>query len=184
MSVKNEIIMQEGKNNNFQGVRDLREKLSVFRRKVLRLYLQYVNPKLAKTAEFTSHPMIFVRKLLPENKGMWLAIASGITGLLVFTMPEKFWNWQIVIFISIFLLGPLLSTVFYGLRSSFYNLLVAYPGKHLLNEVITLEQPIVDGTAEVTLHGEAWVLKGDDCPAGSKVNVVAIKENILFVTRV
>lgn len=181
MSVKSGVMMQEGKNNTFQVLRD---KVSTFQRKVLRLYLQYVNPKLAKTVGVASEPKSSLLKLMPINLGVWLTLAIAITGLLVWMMPEKFWNWQIVVFLSIFLLGPVLFSLYQRIKSTFYNLLVAYPGKHLLAQEIILEQPIVDGAAEVTLHGENWVLKGDDCEAGRHVSVIAIKENVLFVTPV
>ncbi len=185
MSVKYGVMMQEDKNNSGQGLgRGIHKKVLSMRRKILRLYLQYVNPKLAKIAEVISEPKIFVRKLLPENLGMWLAIAAALTGFFVLTMPEHLWSWQIILFLAIFLLGPMLCRFFQGVRSTFYNLLVAYPGKHLLNQEITLEQAIVDGSAEVTLHGENWELRGDDCQAGTHVCVIAIKENVLFVTPV
>ncbi len=183
MSVKHGAMMQEDKNNS-SAIQGLRNKVLSIRRKVLRLYLQYVNPKLAKTVEAIREPGVSVRRLLPENVALWLAIAAAITGLLVLTMAEYFWSWQVLLFLAIFLLGPMLCRLFQGIKSTFYNLLVAYPGKHLLNEEIILAQAIVDGTTETTLHGEMWQLRGDDCPAGTHVYVIAIKENVLFVAPV
>jgi len=182
MSVKNGVMMPVGKQKSVQaGVSD---KLLIFRRKMLRLYLQYVNPKLAKTTEVVKEPNTFLKKLLPVNMGLWLAVAAAVTGILVFTMPEPFWVWQIALFLTVFLLGPMFFRLLKAVQSIFVNLLVAYPGKHLLNEEITLDSAIVDGSAEVMLHGESWELRGDDCPVGTHVTVIAIKENILFVATV
>ena len=184
MSVKHGVIMPEERKKSTGVSEKVGDKLSTFRRKVLRLYLQYVNPKLAKATEAAKEPGTFIYKLLPQNIGLWLAIAAAITGLLVLIMPDRFWNWQIVLFLSIFLIGPALFRMLQGVRSTFYNLLVAYPGKHLLNQEIVLENAIVAGSAEVTLHGENWLLKGEDYPVGTRVTVIAIKENVLFVTAV
>ena len=179
MSVKNGVIMREEKKNALSGLRD---KATEVRRKLLRLYLQYVNPKLAKVIDAVSDPKTFIRKVLPQDISKWITIAALTTGLLVLTMPEYFWDWQIVIFMGIFLLGPTARQMLHSIRSTFYNLLVAYPGKYLLQQEIVLDKPIVNGNAEVVLHGETWQLRGDDCPAGSRVKVIAIKENILFVS--
>ncbi len=178
MSVKHGVIMQEEKKNALQGIHG---KLSEVQRKLLRLYLQYVNPRLAKTVEVCSEPKLFIRKLLPVDSVRWLTIAAAVTGLLVLLSPEAFWHWQIALFLGVFFLGPMVVRMLMGIRATFYNLLVAYPGKHLLHQEILLEQPIVNGMAEVELHGETWKLMGDDCPAGSRVRVVAIKDHVLFV---
>lgn len=181
MSVKNGVIMGEDKKN---VVHAFQEKVTELKRVLLRLYLQYVNPRLAKVIEAVSDPKAFLSELLPDDTGKWLTIALAVTGLLVLVMPERFWGWQIFIFLGIFLLGFRVVRVLQSMRSTFYNLLVAYPGKHLLQEIIVLEKPITGGSAEVVLHGETWRLSGPDCPAGSRVRVVAIKENVLFVSRI
>ena len=181
MSVKQGAMMAEEKGKSLQGVSRW---IADFRRNVLRLFLQYVNPKLGKVTEVVSEPKDFMHTILPENVGKWLAIAAIITGLLVLMLPENFWAWQLIIFMMIFLLGPVLERLLKGIKSSFYNLLVAYPGKYLLDQEIKLEQPIVGGSSEVTLDGENWMLMGEDCPAGNSVRVIAIKENSLYVVSV
>ncbi len=181
MSVKHGVVMAEENGKSLQGVSRW---IFDFRRKVLRLFLQYVNPRLGKVAEVVSEPKDFMRTILPENVGKWLTIAAIVTGLLVLTTPESFWAWQLVIFSVIFLLGPVLVRLLKGIKSSFYNLLVAYPGKYLLDQEIKLEKPIVDGSSEVTFHGESWMLMGEDCPAGNSVRIIAIKENVLYVVSV
>ena len=181
MSVKQGVMVAEQKEKSLQGVSRW---IFDFRRNVLRLFLQYVNPKLGKVAEVVSEPKDFIRTIFPENIVKWLVISAIITALLVLIMPESFWAWQLVILMAIFLLGPVLEGLIKGIKSGFYNLLVAYPGKYLLDQEIKLDQPIVEGSSEVTLHGESWVLMGDDSPAGSSVRVIAIKENILYVVPV
>lgn len=181
MSVKHGVMMPEQKGKSLLGVSRW---IFDFRRNVLRLFLQYVNPRLGKVAEVVSEPKDFIRTILPENIGKWLVISAIITALLVLIMPENFWSWQLVIFMAIFLLGPVLERLLKGIKSGFYNLLVTYPGKYLLDQEIKLDQPIVEGSSEVTLHGENWVLMGEDSPVGNSVRVVAIKENILYVVPV
>ena len=178
MSAKHGVMMPEGKEKPLQGVSRW---IFDVRRNLLRLFLQYINPKLGKVVEALSEPKDFFERILPDDLNKWLAIAAMITGLLVLMMPERLWAWQLVIFLVIFLVGSVLERLLKNIKSSFYNLLVAYPGKYLLDQEIRLEKPIVDGSSEVTLHGEDWMLMGDDCPAGSRVRVIAIKEKILYV---
>lgn len=181
MPAKQGVMMDDKKKNLFQ---DIKGNIVTFRRKVLRLYLQYINPKLGKVVEVTNEPGDFFRRLLPVDIAKWIAISAAITGLLVLFKPEAFLYWQIALFLAIFFLGPVLVGFINLLKSKFYNLHVAYPGKHLLDQDFQMEQPIVDGIAEMELHGETWTISGSDCAAGARVRVIAIKDGVLFVAPV
>ena len=181
MPAKQGVMMAADNNKALSGTH---LRILELKRKVLRLYLQYVNPKLAKVAEAFSQPKAFFDQLLPVDIGKWLAVAAGVTGFLVWMMPDDFWAWQAVIFLAVFFLGPVAETVLKGIKSTFYNLLVSYPGKHLLDEEIKLDQAIVDGVSEMVVHGEPWKLMGKDCSVGNTVRIIAIKKDILYVVPV
>ena len=177
MSAKQGGMMQDNKDQWSQVYKD---KVSVIKRKFMRLYLKYLNPKLGKAF---GEPKQFLKEILPRKAGLWLLIAAIVTALLVFWSPDKYWKLQPFIFLLIFFIGPITTDFLLRLKGDFKNLLVAYPGKHLLYQEFKLDTPINKGRGEITLDGEKWNIRGDDCPAGDRVRVIAINESALFVTR-
>ncbi|MCK5727242.1 MAG: NfeD family protein [Thiotrichaceae bacterium] len=160
---------------------NLQQQISYYKRLISKRYLQYINPRMGKVLDLLNEPMVTLSKILPNNIPKWLAIAASVTGLLILFWPYDYWSWQIVIFLLVFFFGPSVVRFLSFIKDSFYSLLVAYPGKYLLNEEITLEQAIESGKAEITMQGENWKLRGDDSPSGTKVRVIAIKKDVLFV---
>jgi membrane protein implicated in regulation of membrane protease activity len=178
MSAKPEAIAQ---NNQSKWSQDYKDKLAFLKRHSMRVYLQYINPKLGALIEIFANPKQFYDDIKPSNIGLWLLIAAVLTAALVLLMPTIFWKLQPIFFLLIFFLGATVTRFFMRLKDSFKNLLVAYPGKHLLNQEIKVENPIENGTADIILDGKAWQVQGNDCPVGTRVRVIAINESVLFV---
>lgn len=178
MSTKPEAIAQ---NNQSKWSQDYKDKLAFLKRHSMRLYLQYINPKLGTLIEIFSDPKQFYDTIKPSNVGLWLLISAVLTGSLVLLMPTFFWKLQPIFFLLIFFLGDTVTRFFIRLKDSFKNLLVAYPGKHLLNQEVKLENPIENSVADIILDGKAWQVQGNDCPVGTRVRVIAINESVLFV---
>lgn len=170
--------MNDKKKNNLKH--QFVESLDKYKRETLRFYFQDVAPALGKVSSATDNPS-HLKKLLPENKGLWVSIALLMTIFVMLMAPEKYWFLQPIIFLCVFVFGHLILTFltkwFFDLR----NLLVAYPGKHLLGQSIKLKTPLVNGEAEVQLYGETWKIVGEDCASGSLVKVVAVDNGNLFV---
>lgn len=108
----------------------------------------------------------------------WLGFGAGLTGLLMLLNPEGLWRWQFFLVLLGVLCAPLLA----DLWGEFKKVFTEYPGKQFIGQVITLEQPIVDGTGTTRLDNQEWQLAGADCPAGSNVRVIAIKDRTLYTT--
>ncbi len=178
MSTKPEAIAQ---NNQSKWSQDYKDKLAFLKRNAMRLYLQYINPKLGALIEIVSNPKQFYDDVKPSNVGLWLIVAAVLTAASVFLMPTFFWKLQPIFFLLVFFLGAPLTRFFMRLKDSFKNILVTYPGKHLLNQEIKIENPIENGIADIVLDGKAWQVKGNDCPVGTRVRVIAINESVLFV---
>ena len=178
MSTKPEAVAQ---NNQSKWSQDYKDKLAFLKRHLMRLYLQYINPKLGALIEIFADPKQFYDDIKPSNVGLWLLIAAIFTAASVLLMPTVFWKLQPIFFLFVFFLGDVVTCFFIRLKDAFKNLLVAYPGKHLLNQEIKLESPIENGIANIILDGEAWQVQGNDCPLGTRVRVIAINESVLFV---
>jgi len=55
----------------------------------------------------------------------------------------------------------------------------------LIGSDFLLEQAIVHGYGRIRVGDSSWRVKGDDCPAGAKVRVVAVEDgSLLRVERV
>ncbi|SEA86172.1 MAG: NfeD family protein [Candidatus Thiothrix putei] len=108
----------------------------------------------------------------------WLGVGAGITGLLMLLNPDSLWRWQFVLVLISVLLAPLLANLFHSLKKVFTE----YPGKQLIGQVITLEQPIVEGTGTIRLDNLEWQLAGVDCLAGTQARIIAINDRTLYIT--
>lgn len=108
----------------------------------------------------------------------WLGVGAGITGLLMLLNPDGVWRWQFILVVLGVLLAPLLADLLSGLKKVFTE----YPGKQFIGQVVTLEQPVVEGTGSIRLDNQEWQLAGADCPAGTRARIIAIKDRTLYIT--
>lgn len=170
--------MNDKKKNNV--THQLGESLDKYKRETLRFYFQEVAPAISKMSELTDDP-VRLKRLLPENKGLWVGLALLSTLFAMLYAPDTYWFLQPFIFLFVFVFGHLILTFMTKWFFDIRNLLVAYPGKHLLGQSIKLKTPLKNGEAEVQLYGETWKIVGEDCASGSLVKVVAIDKGNLFV---
>jgi len=113
---------------------------------------------------------------------MWLGFAAGLTGLVLMAQPDLSWEWQLVLFgvagVVLALLG--------------YRLVKRHPepsdephlnrrGEQYLGRVFTLDNPIVNGQGKVRVDDTTWKVRGDDCPAGTRVRVSGVDGVVLLV---
>jgi len=113
---------------------------------------------------------------------MWLGFAAGLTGLVLMAQPDLSWEWQLVLFgvagVALALLG--------------YRLVKRHPepsdephlnrrGEQYLDRVFTLDNPIVNGQGKVRVDDTTWKVRGDDCPAGTRVRVSGVDGVVLLV---
>lgn len=108
----------------------------------------------------------------------WLGIGAGITGVLMLLNPEGIWRWQLLLVVLGILLAPLMADLLGTLKRA----LTEYPGKQLIGQVVTLEQAIVEGSGSIRLDNQEWQLAGVDCPAGTPVRIIALKDRTLYIT--
>lgn len=118
------------------------------------------------------------RQRFAEEWEKWLGIGAGITALLMLFNPDGLWRWQILFLLLAIALAPLLTDLFLALRKPFTE----YPGKHLIGQTATLDEPIVDGKGSIRLDNQLWQLAGMDTSAGTEVRVIAINDRTLYVT--
>jgi membrane protein implicated in regulation of membrane protease activity len=124
----------------------------------------------------------FLRRLsLPDNLSMWFGVGAGMTAFLLFIDSGWYWYWQLLLIVSVIFIGPVVAQLFNSLSHGADHVLTVYPGKQYIGQKITLEKELKDGVGETILQGEIWAVQGDDLNAGTRVKIVAVKKNILYV---
>ncbi len=108
----------------------------------------------------------------------WLGMGAGFTGLLLLLNPAGIWRWQLLFVLLSTVMAPWVTDIWASLRKPFTE----YPGKQFIGQVLTLEQPIVDGKGSTKLENQLWHLTGADTPAGTQVRVIAIHNRTLYIT--
>lgn len=120
--------------------------------------------------------------LVPGMFLLWLGIAAGVTGLLLFAWPGTAWEVQGLVFAALSIASV------WGWRS--------YQRKHptetdlpalnrrgeqYVGRRLTLEQPIVNGRGHIRVDDSTWRVQGPDLPAGTNVVVTGVTGTTLKV---
>lgn len=106
----------------------------------------------------------------------WLGLGAVFTALLMLLDPDAVWQWQLLLLVAGTLAAPLLASLWQATK----RLFTEYPGKQFIGMAITLEDGIQDGAGTVRLDNQEWQLVGTDCPAGTQVRVIAVKDRTLY----
>lgn len=178
------MIICNYKDNNFfwrREIRELSDKLNDLKRTIRNNYFEYINPKLGKIREKINEFFFLKRVSLSIDLQMWFGIAASTTGLLLLLDSTLYWYWQLLLMLFIVFIGPVLLQLGKSLYHGADTVLAVYPGKQLIGQNITLKKAIVKGSGEAVLEGESWQVQGDDLPVGTRVKVIAVKKNILYV---
>ena len=124
--------------------------------------------------------LVIIEILLPSFFALWLAIAAALTGLLLLVFPALGWEWQLLVF-ALFSVSSIIAW------RRFYQKhpiktdepMLNRRGEGYVGRELTLSQPIVDGIGKIRLDDSTWKIQGPDCPAGSKVRIIALN-NVVF----
>ena len=127
--------------------------------------------------------LLVVEVLAPGVFMFWLGLAALVVGTLSLLID---WSWQMQI-IAFAVVAVALIPVWRRLARSdevaedqpFLN----RRAHALVGRVFTLERPIVDGRGTVGIDDTVWRISGSDCPAGTRVKVVAVDGSVLAVEK-
>ncbi len=115
---------------------------------------------------------------------MWLGIAAIIAGILIFINPQRFIGWQVILVPLIAIVVPVIVDFFKTSSQEAKETLESYTGRNLIGKSFKLKAPLVNGQAELTIQSNKWILKGDNYPAGTRVRIIAVSKQTLFITEV
>ncbi len=127
--------------------------------------------------------LIILEVFAPGAFFLWLGIAATAVGGLVFLAPNTGWEYQILLF-------SLLSIVSILIWRRFFRQTPADTDQPALNRrghqyvgrIFTLKEPIQDGIGKIRVDDSSWKVRGNDCPAGTRVEVTGVDGTILEVS--
>lgn len=126
--------------------------------------------------------LIILEVFAPGAFLLWIGIAAGVVGAVLYFVPGMNWEFQFILF-SLAAVGSILA--WRGYRSK-HPVTTDEPmlnrrGAQYVGRVFTLDTPIVDGIGKIRVDDSTWKIEGVDCPAGTKVKVVGIENTVLKV---
>lgn len=126
--------------------------------------------------------LITLEILLPSFFALWLGIAAVITGSVLLLFPAIPWQYQWLMFAMLSVLSIVLWRRYYVKNPIATDApLLNRRGEQHVGRIVTLTSPIVNGQGKVILDDSTWKVHGSDCPAGSRVQVIAVDNVILKV---
>jgi membrane protein implicated in regulation of membrane protease activity len=126
--------------------------------------------------------LIIFEVFAPGAFMLWIGIAAGVVGAVLYFMPTLSWEYQFILF-SIASVGSIVA--WRAWRQS-HPLVTDEPtlnrrGAQYIGRVFTLDAPIVNGIGKIRVDDSTWKIEGADCPAGTKVRVAGIENTVLKV---
>lgn len=126
--------------------------------------------------------LIIFELILPTTFLVWTGIGAFCTGILVYLNPELDGSIQIVLFAILSLVSIVLGRKWITKRPiESDEPLLNRRGEQYLGRVVTLEEPLRNGVAHVSIDDTRWRIEGPDLPAGGQVRITAINGSSLLV---
>lgn len=127
--------------------------------------------------------LIVMEVFLPGTFFLWMGVASGVVGVLLFLMPGMGWEYQMLVF-AVLSVGSIL---FWRAWLKKHPTETDQPtlnrrGEHYVGRTFTLLEPIVNGNGKIRVDDSTWKIQGPDCAAGVRVKVTGANGVILEVS--
>lgn len=123
--------------------------------------------------------LLGLEMLLPGVFFLWLSIAAGVVGVLLLLMPGLELAWQGFLFAAL----SVSSVIGWRIYMSKYpedsdQPLLNRRGQQYVGRVFSVIEPIVNGYGRARVGDSIWKVAGPDCPAGTRVKVLSVDENL------
>ncbi|MCP3850552.1 MAG: NfeD family protein [Gammaproteobacteria bacterium] len=120
--------------------------------------------------------LIILEMFSPGAFFLWLGIAAGCVGGVLFVRPELNWQYQLIIFAVL----SIASVVSWRLTRTFFPPEEAevpnlnQRANQYIGRTFTLIEPIVNGVGKIKVDDSSWKVQGEDLPVGSQIRVVGV----------
>ena len=123
--------------------------------------------------------LLILEVLLPGTVFLWMAVAAAVIGVLVFLMPSLSIPLAWTLF-ALFSVSSLLAWLsMRKKRPTQSPSQLNKRGQEYVGRVFTLTEPIANGRGKIKIGDTLWTVEGDECPAGGRIEILAIDSGIL-----
>ncbi len=127
--------------------------------------------------------LLVLELLVPGFFFLWLAVSALVVGVLLGLMPFMAFEGQLFVF-SLLSVVTVLGWRHYSGRHK--QAITDHPflnkrGSQYIGRTFNVVTAIENGRGKIKVGDSLWMVTGKDCPAGSKVKVMAVKGTVLEV---
>ncbi len=116
---------------------------------------------------------------------LWLGIAAGVVGVIVFAVPVMTWQVQFVTFAILSVVSIVVSRRYLRRNPTETDRPgLNRRGQQYVGRDFTLREAIVNGRGRLHVDDTMWKIVGPDLPAGDQVQVVGVEGVMLQVEAV
>jgi len=126
--------------------------------------------------------LLILEMFVPGTFFLWMGVAAGFVGLLVWLWPAMPIEYQIIVFA----VDSVVNIVAWKLYEKRRPVRTDQPalnrrGEQYVGRRFTLDDPIVNGVGHLRVDDTRWRIEGPDLPAGSTVLVTGVDGTVLRV---
>jgi len=116
---------------------------------------------------------------------LWIAVAAFVTGIVKFFVPTVNWQWQMVLFAILAVIGVLIALMILKnrkyLNKKGYHALNSRARTHI-GKKFSLDNPIVNGEGKIKVGDTYWLIQCEaDLKEGEDIEVIDAKGTTLIV---
>jgi len=128
--------------------------------------------------------LVIIEMVAPGFFLLWIGLAAGVTGLVLFIAPGMSWQVQFLIF-GVLAVASVVAAKYYLRRNPIEteDATLNRRGSQYIGHVFNLDEAIVNGVGKVRVGDGWWRAQGPDLPAGERVKVVGVDGNMLKVEK-
>ncbi len=126
--------------------------------------------------------LLVLEVFVPGAFFLWMGVAAGVTGLLLYLIPTLGWEYQLLLFAVLSVASIIVWRVYLRRHPTATDRpTLNRRGEQYVGRLFTLEEPIVNGSGKIRVDDSTWKIEGADCPGGSRVRVTGVDGTVLRV---
>jgi membrane protein implicated in regulation of membrane protease activity len=126
--------------------------------------------------------LVILEVFAPGAFFLWLGIAAGVVGALVYLAPALGWEYQVLVFSVLSVISIVVWRKFFRTEAADTDQpTLNRRGEQYVGRTFTLSEPVVNGEGKIRVDDSTWKIHGKDCAAGSQVKVTGVDGTILKV---
>jgi membrane protein implicated in regulation of membrane protease activity len=126
--------------------------------------------------------LIILEVFAPGAFFLWLGIAAGVVGGLVYLSPATTWEYQLLAFSVLSVVSIIVWRKFFRTRPADTDQpALNRRGEQYIGRSFTLHEPITDGIGKIRVDDSTWKIRGENCAVGTQVEVIGVDGTILEV---